>query len=77
MPAMDLKKLGRHLSPPQASEYLKTTYNIRRGVTRLAQLRGQGGGPAYVQIGRQVTYPTSFLDEWVQREAKVLTHTPL
>jgi hypothetical protein len=77
MPAMDLKKLGRHLSPAQASAYLRETYGLKRGTSRLAQLRGSGGGPRYLQIGRDVLYPTAFLDEWIGGIAQVRTHSPL
>lgn len=44
---------------PEVAEYL------RLDTQRLSQLRSQGGGPAYVKIGRDVRYNWRDVDAWL------------
>jgi hypothetical protein len=71
----DLSRSGCWLSPREASAYLNTRWGIRRGPTRLAQLRCKGAGPVYVKFEREVYYIHASLDEWVLSRAKLCTHT--
>jgi hypothetical protein len=74
---LDITKHGKLMNPREASVYLADRYGVRRGTSRLAQLRMHGGGPQFIKMGRDVYYSRAFLDEWIQAEAQVLSHTLL
>jgi hypothetical protein len=53
-----------NLTPPEASDYLEKTYNIRRKPPTLAKLRCIGGSPRFFKAGHGILYPENGLDEW-------------
>ena len=56
-----------HLTPPEASDYLRNKFGIRRAVKTLAKLRCvSSDGPIFVRVGRDILYPQDELDLYVQ-----------
>jgi hypothetical protein len=51
--------------PPEASEYLKTHWGIKRTPATLAKLRCvSSNGPVFYKANRQILYPRTGLDEY-------------
>ena len=56
-----------HLSPTEASDYLRSNYGIKRSKKTLANLRSIGGGPGYRKFSPiEVGYPVEELDSWAR-----------
>lgn len=49
---------GRRLRTPEAAEYLGLS------VSTLEKMRGAGGGPPFLAMGRAVSYAVADLDAW-------------
>lgn len=60
------------LSPPQASEYLRERYGVRRTVATLAKLRVVGGGPPFRKLNRAVLYAPADLAAWTSESLCVV-----
>ena len=64
----------RHLTPQEASDYLKRIFGIRRSPKTLAKLRCvSSSGPVFVRAGRSILYPTDGLDTY----ADAITSAPM
>jgi excisionase family DNA binding protein len=48
------------LATPEAAHYVGLSASF------LNKLRGAGGGPGYVKLGRRVLYPKAELDSWIE-----------
>lgn len=53
-----LRPVGRRLRTPEAAEYLGLS------VSTLEKMRGAGGGPSFLAMGRAVSYAVADLDAW-------------
>jgi hypothetical protein len=59
--------------PPEASEYLRNQWGIKRTPATLAKLRSiRSNGPVFLKANRNVLYPRTGLDEY----AATLLSTP-
>jgi hypothetical protein len=55
---------SKYLSRKAASEYLLSTWGLRRSVNYLAKLAVVGGGPAFRKAKRDPLYTIEDLDIW-------------
>jgi hypothetical protein len=55
-----------YLSRKVASEYLFSTWGIKRSPNYLAKLAVIGGGPSFRKAGRDPLYAPSDLDAWAE-----------
>lgn len=59
---------SKHLTPPEASAYLKEKWGVRRAVPTLAKLRCVSSeGPEFIKANRQVIYTPESLDAFAKR----------
>jgi hypothetical protein len=56
--------MDRYLTPREASERLRTAWQVRQSDRRLANLRCIGGGPEFVKRGKWVLYPIDAVDAY-------------
>jgi hypothetical protein len=55
---------SKYLNRKAASQYLLSTWGLRRSVNYLAKLAVVGGGPAFRKANRQPLYTPEDLDAW-------------
>ena len=54
-----------HLTPPEASDYLRNKFGIRLSVKTMAKIRSiSSTGPVFVRAGRAILYPQDGLDAY-------------
>lgn len=58
-------------TPTEAAEFLRTKERT------LERWRHDGGGPAFIKIGRRVVYRLEDLDSWVARQRRRQSGSPV